>query len=141
MHSIMGNKICQCVFHTGATGVKSMYPIHVFFFCIQVFAQSLNQGGGVLKNAKNLSKNMSDIYWIYAFDSTEHVKSVYIKKMRFLSFFSFNQSNVFPVFKWRLREESVFIHTTASPGVSTWLLVSPQPEKAPPVGGGLSIVI
>lgn len=47
----------------------------------------------------------------------------------------------FPVFKWSLCQESVFIHTTNSPGVSTWLPVSPQPQKAPLVGARLSIVI
>lgn len=56
MHSITGSKNCQCVFHTGATGVKTIHPCQVSFF-----AQSLNQGGeeGNVKYAKNLSKNMS----------------------------------------------------------------------------------
>lgn len=61
MHSIMGSKNCQCVFHTGATGVKTIHPCQVSFFCKRIFALSLNQGGGEgnVKYAKNLSKNMS----------------------------------------------------------------------------------
>lgn len=71
----------------------------------------------------------------------ERIQTVSIRNCAFEFLFFPPVKLCLPVFKWSLCQESVFIHTTNSPGVSTWLPVSPQPQKAPLVGARLSIVI
>lgn len=66
MQSITGSKICQCIFHSGATGVESKRPCQVIFFLsfflhADVCSEPESSGGGKVKYAKNLHRTCLDV--------------------------------------------------------------------------------